>query len=346
MTPPSLLATVFALPFILALLLTPLIGRLALAAGFVDQPREPRHLHPRPTPKLGGAAVILPFLLTVVVAQALYPPSAQPLPDPLEPQRMMGVLSGAVLVFLVGVWDDRRELSAPPQLAAQIGAAGLAVFSGIRIDVISSPLGGAISFPPWLAVAFTVFWIVGMMNTLNWLDGLDGLAGGVTLIAALVFTAHSLELNQISVALLPLALAGAVAGFLPHNFYPARVFLGTSGSMLLGYALGTFSIFGGAKTATALLVLGIPILDVAWQILNRVQRGLSPFQADRRHIHHRLLEMGLSHRKVVGIFYLVSLVFGGLALLLPSAQYKLVALTALAGSALALLISAGRRSEG
>ncbi len=184
-----------------------------------------------------------------------------------------------------------------------------------------------------------------MMNTLNWLDGLDGLAGGVTLIAALVFTAHSLGLGQVSVALLPLALAGAVAGFLPHNFYPARVFLGSSGSMLLGYALGTFSIFGGAKTATALLVLGIPILDVAWQILNRIQSGRSPFQADRRHLHHRLLEMGLSERGVVGIFYLVSLVFGGLALLLPSAQYKLVALTVLTGSALALLITAGRRSE-
>ncbi len=336
---------VFAVPLLLALLLTPLVGRVARRFGFVDYPREPRHLHEVPTPKLGGVALFFPFLITIGLSLILYPPSVQPEPDPLEPLRRSGLIIGSLLVFLIGVYDDKRELSPWPQLAVQFLAACVAVASGTLIKNIASPFGGLVTFPTWFAVLFTLFWIMGMMNTVNWLDGIDGLAAGITLIASLIFFAHSNRLGQVSIALLPLALAGCALGFIPYNFHPARVFMGTSGSFFLGFALGTLSIIGGAKAATALLVLGIPILDVAWQIVNRLRQHRSPFRGDRGHLHHRLLDMGISHRRVLLLFYLFCASFGGLALLLPAGLYKLYALFALGVVAAIVLLFAARESQ-
>jgi len=333
---------VFAVPLLLAFFLTPLVERLARRWGFVDYPREPRHLHEAPTPKLGGVALFVPFLIAVGLSLILYPPSVQPEPDLSEPLRLAGLIIGSLIVFLVGVYDDKRELSPWPQLAVQFVAAGVAIYSGIVIHEIASPFGGLVTFPPWFAIAFTLFWIMGMMNTINWLDGLDGLAAGITVIASLIFFAHSNRLGQVSIALLPLALAGCTLGFLPYNFYPARLFMGTSGALFLGFALGTLSIIGGAKAATALLVLGIPILDVAWQIVNRLRQRRSPLRGDRGHLHHRLLDMGISRRRVVLLFYLLCASFGGLALLLPPGLYKLYALLVLGVVAATVLFLASR----
>jgi len=246
---------------------------------------------------------------------------------------------------LVGIYDDKRELSPWPQLLAQFLAAGVAIYSGIVIYEIASPFGGLVTFPTWFAVLFTLFWLLGMMNTVNWLDGLDGLAAGITVIASLIFFAHSNRLGQVSIALLPLALGGCALGFLPYNFHPARVFMGTSGALFLGFALGTLSIIGGAKAATALLVLGIPILDVAWQIVNRLRERRSPLSGDRGHLHHRLLDMGISHRRVVLFFYLLCASFGGLALLLSPGLYKLYALFALGVVAVIVLFLAARENQ-
>lgn len=337
---------VFAVPLLLALLLTPLAERVARRFGFLDYPREPRHLHRGPTPKLGGMALFLPFLVAVGLSLILLPPTPQARPDyPYELWRLGGVVAGSLIVFLVGAYDDKRELSPAPQLLAQFLAAAVAIYSGIVIHEIASPFGGLLRFPPWFAIVFTLFWIMGMMNTVNWLDGLDGLAAGVTVIASLVFFAHSNRLGQVSIALLPLALAGCALGFLPYNFYPARVFMGTSGSLFLGFALGTLSIIGGAKAATALLVLGVPILDVAWQIVNRLRRRRSPFRGDRGHLHHRLVDMGISHRRVLLLFYLLCASFGGLALLLPPGLYKLYALLALGIVAVTVLFLAAREGQ-
>ncbi len=336
---------IFAVPLVLTLFLTPLVGRVARRFGFVDYPRVPRHLHEAPTPKLGGIALLIPFLIAVGLSLILYPPSVQPEPDPAEPLRLRGLIIGSLLVFLMGVYDDKQELSAWPQLAVQFVAACVAVASGILIKDIASPFGGLVRFPPWFAIAFTLFWLMGMMNTVNWLDGLDGLAAGITVIASLIFFAHSNHLGQVSIALLPLALAGCALGFLPYNFYPARVFMGTSGAVFLGFALGTLSIIGGAKAATALLVMGIPILDVAWQIVNRLRQRRSLFRGDRGHLHHRLLDMGISHRRVVLLFYLLCASFGGLALLLPPGLYKLYALLALGVVAVIVLFLAARESQ-
>lgn len=332
---------VFVVPLLLAYFLTPLLGRLAERWGFMDQPRQPRHLHPAPTPRLGGVALLLSFLLGIALT-FLLPVERQ---DPQELNRLLGMILGAGLVFLMGIYDDRRELSPLPQLAGQFLGATLAILSGIVIAEISAPGGELLSFPLWFSVAFTYFWLLGTMNTLNWLDGVDGLAAGVTGIASLLFFIHSLSLGQVSVALLPLALAGACFGFLPHNFYPARVFMGTAGSLFLGFTLGNLSIIGGAKAATALLVLGIPILDVAWQILFRLRRGRSPFLGDRGHLHHRLLDMGFSPRQVLLFFYLFAALFGGLALLLPSGVYKFYALLALGILTVAVLFFASRTPQ-
>ncbi|MGB9301276.1 MAG: MraY family glycosyltransferase, partial [Anaerolineae bacterium] len=255
----------FAVAFLGTLALTPLVSRLALRFGFVDVPGKPKQVHRVPVPRLGGLALFLPFL-AAIGASLLLPVERE---DPLELHRLAGLLFGSAMVFAVGVWDDKRELGPVPQFAVQFVAAAVAIYCGITIPEIANPFGGMISFALPVTLALTLFWLLGMMNTVNWLDGLDGLAGGVTVIASVLLFVHSCRLGQYSVSLLPLALAGCVLGFLPFNFHPARVFMGTSGALFLGFALGSMAIIGGAKMATALLVMGIPILDVAWQIINR-----------------------------------------------------------------------------
>jgi UDP-GlcNAc:undecaprenyl-phosphate GlcNAc-1-phosphate transferase len=335
--------TIFVLPFAIAflgsLLLSPLTGRLARRLGFVDIPREPKHVHQTPIPRLGGVALFFPFLLAVGVT-LLLPVERK---DPAELHRLLGLLVGSAIVFGLGVWDDRRELGPIPQFVVQFVAAAVAIYSGITIAEIANPFGGLLGFSLPVTVALTLFWILGMMNTVNWLDGLDGLAGGVTIIASILLFVHSYRLGQYSVSLLPLALAGCVLGFLPFNFYPARVFMGTSGALFLGFALGSLSIIGGAKMATALLVMGIPILDVAWQIINRLRLHRSPFLGDRGHLHHRLLDLGLSQRRVVLIFYLLCATFGTSALVLASGLQKLLVLLVMGLVALMFLVGLARR---
>ena len=276
---------VFATGFLIALVLTPLTARLALYTGAVDQPRN-RHQHAKPTPKLGGLPLFVALCAAIGIS-LLYPRT-----DAYEMPRLAGLFLGGALMFVTGIYDDHHELSALPQLIAQTVAAGIAVASGVLIHEIPNPFAGqTVPFEAWFAALVTLFWLVGMMNTINWLDGIDGLAAGVVVIAGFMLFVHTFRLEQHSLALLALALIGSVLGFLLFNFFPAQVFLGSAGASVLGFALGALSIIGGAKVGTALLVLGIPILDVAWQILHRVRAGKSPFSADRGHLHHRLLDL-------------------------------------------------------
>jgi len=324
---------VFATGFLIALSLTPLTARLARRTGAVDQPRK-RHQHAKPTPKLGGLPLFVAFLAAVGVS-LLYPRT-----DAFEMPRLIGLWLGGALMFVVGVYDDYRELQAAPQLVAQIGAASIVIASGVLIRELSNPFDGQrVPFETWFAVLFTLFWLVGMMNTINWLDGIDGLAAGVVVIAGFMLFAHTFNLGQNSLALLALALIGSTLGFLLFNFYPAQMFLGSAGASVLGFALGVLSIIGGAKVGTALLVLGIPILDVAWRIVNRVRAGKSPFSADRGHLHHRLLDLGLPHPVIVFLYYALTAFFGALALLLPSGIAKLIALVIIGLGALLFLVN-------
>jgi len=319
---------VFLTAFALTLGLTPLFARLAPRAGFVDVPTpgKPKHIHRRPIPRL-GVSLYIAFAVTLAITAPV------PRSDPHEWLRLGGMLAALTLVEIMGLIDDRYELGPVAQFGVLLMAAVIVITTSIRIDQITNPLGTPIDFPRWFAVLFTLFWLVGMSITVNWLDGLDGLATGVTFIASVILFVHTAfrqQPPQPTIALLPIALAGCALGFLPFNYHPARIFLGSSGAYFLGFTLACLSIIGGAKVATALLVLGIPILDVAWRIVARLRRGTSPFLADRGHLHQRLYDLNLSQRTVVWLYWGLCAAFGLLALVLNSPIYKLAALVAMA----------------
>lgn len=317
-------AAVFGISFGLALVLTPHAQRLGKRWGIVDQPRD-RHQHPQATSKFGGMALYVAFTVAVIVAQFL--PVVRT--DDKEVIRLVGLLLGGAFLFIFGILDDKRDFSALPQYLAQIFAAAIAVVFLIIIEGFNNPFTGKLT-PEWpyaITVTLTLFWLGFMMNTVNWLDGLDGLAAGVCGVAALIMFLHAaFRLDQVSVSLLPLALFGATLGFLPYNFHPAKVFMGSNGALFLGYTTGVLGIIGGAKMATVLLVMGLPLLDVVWQIARRVSQGRNPTEGDRGHVHFRLLDMGLSQRHIVLGYYLFCALFGAIALVTASRYYKLFAL--------------------
>ncbi len=331
---------VFVVAFALALTLTPLARRLGQRYGFVAAPGG-RRRHVGTKSRLGGVALYVAFVLAAVLAQFL-PVERQ---DPKELTRLVGLLLGGTFIFLLGIYDDKRELRPSPQIIAQLIAALIAIQFLIFIEYVNNPFTNQQTAPfPWpFVVAFTVFWLMGMMNTVNWLDGLDGLAAGVAAILSAVLAFHMYREGQHSVALLPLALLGATLGFLPYNFHPARVFMGSSGSFFLGFAVGALGIIAGAKMATVLLVMGIPILDVAWRIFDRLRRGRSPLVGDRGHLHFRLLDLGLSQRQIVLLYYLFCSLFGFLALVISSRLYKFLALLVLGAMTLLLLFFISRK---
>jgi UDP-GlcNAc:undecaprenyl-phosphate GlcNAc-1-phosphate transferase len=251
-------------------------------------------------------------------------------------------LLGTGFVFLFGLLDDRFRFSPYPQYAAQFVASLIAIAFIIHIKHVNSPFTNQFFFGPdgfpWPVVwVVTTVWIMGMMNTVNFLDGLDGLAAGVGAILCVILAVHMVRQEQLSVALLPLALLGTTLGFLPFNSYPAKVFMGSSGSYALGFALGALGIIGGARMATVLLAIGLPILDVAWQIVRRRRLGQPIGLGDRGHLHFRLYDLGYSQRAIVLAYYGFCALFGLLALLLPSRLYKLLALL-LMGLAVGLLL--------
>lgn len=319
---------VFALALGLALALAPLAIRLGQRYKIVSVAggRHQTEGDKRGVSKLGGMVLFVSFVGAALVAQLLPVPRM----DPYEVVRLIGLVIGAVIVFAVGLLDDVFQFGALPQFLGQFAATAAAVIFQIFIEYVNNPLSGQ-QTEPWpyiVTVALTFFWMVGMMNTVNWLDGLDGLAAGVAFIAGtmlFVNSAFRVEPPQTSVSLLHLALMGSSLGFLLYNFYPARIFMG-GGAMLLGYLLGTLSIIGGAKMATILLVMGLPLMDVAWQVVNRVRQGRSPFAGDRGHVHFRLLDLGFSQRQIVLLYYLFCTFFGILTLVIESQFYKFIAL--------------------
>ncbi len=262
-----------------------------------------------------------------------------------EQKLLTGVLLGSSVAFLFGLWDDRQELSAWQQFGAQFVVAFIAIFFDIIIERATLPIIGYVEkFPFFITYPLTIFWVMGMINTVNWLDGLDGLAAGVCTIASLLFAVHAYTLGQTTVALFPLALAAACLGFLPFNFHPARIFMGSGGSIFLGYALASLSILAPAKLATALLVLGIPIIDVAWLVIQRWRLRGNPMVGGRDHLHHRLLDIGLSQRQIVALYYTFCATFGLLALLIQDRLLKLLALAVMGTLTLGVLWWLARRS--
>ncbi len=306
--------------------LTPLAGRIGLRLGLVDRPGG-RRKHQGVIPRTGGLALWAGFTLTValtLILPAVLPPAAAawfpPRHDPHEVRRLAALLGGSFFCVLVGFIDDRYTLSAGPQYLAQFAASLIAIAGLIFIKHVNNPFADGLLYgegglPWWLVGPLTVFWFMGMMNTINWLDGLSGLVAGVTAILCTVLAVHMLfaaDPPQLSVAILPVALLGVALGFLPFNFAPARIFMGSAGSYFLGYAVACLGIVGGARLATVMLVVGLPALDVAWLIIQRWRRGGKPAQAGRDHLHFRLLDMGLAERNIVFGYWAFCAVFGAL----------------------------------
>lgn len=292
-------------------------------------------------PKLGGVPIFFGFLLGAAIAWSLLPPEP-PAAGPNDARLLRGVLWGSLVMFIGGLVDDRWELPPSVLFGIQFLSVAVAISHQVFIQQFTLPVVGfkALDWETDAVEALvmfllTSFWIVGMVNTVNFLDGLDGLAVGVGTIAALLFAWHGRNLEQTTIAAFPLALAGALLGFLPFNFASARIFLGSAGAYFLGYGLATMAILSPAKIATALLVLAVPIMDVAWQAFDRLRRGASPFRGDRGHLHFRLSDFGLPTRTIVVGYYLVSSIFGMVAIFAASPLIKLIMLIMLCLAVLA-----------
>jgi UDP-GlcNAc:undecaprenyl-phosphate GlcNAc-1-phosphate transferase len=296
--------------------LTGVARRLGELLGTIDRPR-PGEVQERAVPRSGGYAMLLGLWLALLVVVLLRPASV---PSNVEDDwKLLGAVLGTLAMLPLAILDDRRRLGPGPQFAGQLVVAAIPVAFGLRMESIATPLGQPIPLPLWLDIPLTMLWILGMINAVNLIDVMDGLAGGIVAIGMLVLFLRSLWFEQYSIAVLPLALLAAILGFLPRNFHPARVFMGSSGAILLGYWLAVTSTIGGAKLGTAFLVLGLPILDTAWVIGRRLAQRRSPFHGgDREHLPHRLHALGLSQLRVVLLLYAFAAVFGLLALGLHS----------------------------
>jgi UDP-GlcNAc:undecaprenyl-phosphate/decaprenyl-phosphate GlcNAc-1-phosphate transferase len=329
----------FAAAAVVALLLTPLVRRVVLRFDLVDRP-EARRVNTSPIPRGGGIAVATAFIAVVIVF--LYVNAATiELFIPLRSSQLIALIVGGAAAAAIGAIDDLLDLRARWQFVGQIALGLFAVALGINIGFIANPFGaGIIRFEGFFAMGFTIFWIVGMINSINFIDGLDGLSSGIAFIAAVTLGLISLttDVAQPLIAVLCFILAGSLLGFLRWNLHPASIFIGTSGVQFVGYTLALLSILGTAKVAVALLVLGVPIIDTFWIIVRRLSQGRSPFSPDRGHIHHRLLDLGLSHRQTVFVIYGICLALALLSLLLSGVDQLYAFVAVFLASGLVLFI--------
>jgi UDP-GlcNAc:undecaprenyl-phosphate/decaprenyl-phosphate GlcNAc-1-phosphate transferase len=327
-------------------LLTPAVRRMAIRFGAIDRPGV-RRVNKRPIPRGGGVAVAVSFIGVTLALLALNSVVRfVTVPSSVQVSELLGLLLGGALATAFGVIDDALDLRARWQFAGQLGLALFAVALGYVVDFIANPLGsGSLQLGGAVGIGFTVLWIAGMINSINFIDGLDGLSSGIGLIAAVTLGVISLtpQVGQPFIAVLCFALAGSLLGFLRWNFHPATIFAGTSGVMFLGYTLALLSILGTAKVAVALLVLGVPIIDAFWIIVRRLAERRSPFSPDRGHLHHRLLDIGLSHRQTVLLIYGICVGLAVLALVLSGTTqiYAFVGVFVASGFVLFILARGG-----
>jgi UDP-GlcNAc:undecaprenyl-phosphate GlcNAc-1-phosphate transferase len=321
-------------PFLIALVLSFVLTRALILFSrkykLYDKIKENK-IHKENIARFGGVAVIISFLLAIFLSGDLVFDSLK-----------WGVVASSLIILFFGVYDDLKNLSWKKQLLGQIVVVMIMIYAGLSVDYIANPLGGtefrldqfqySILNTQYsiLGSLFILLWIVGFMNVMNWLDGLDGLAGGVGFIGAitLFFLSISSLVNQPPLGIVSIAVAGAALGFLFYNFYPAKIFMGTSGSMFLGFILAVLAIFSGGKIATALLVMGFPILDAVWVTAQRIKAGEPVFKGDMRHLHYRLLEIGWSQRRIVLFIYFICMSSGISALVFQSLD-KVLALAVL-----------------
>jgi UDP-GlcNAc:undecaprenyl-phosphate/decaprenyl-phosphate GlcNAc-1-phosphate transferase len=324
-----------AVGFIISFAATPIVKAFAQKVGAMDVPGEARRVHDHPIPRMGGLAIFLGFLLSVL----LFLPEIN--------TQIKGILLGSVIIVAVGAVDDVVSLNAWVKLTFQIIAACIAVFSGVRIEALMNPilwsstdyliLGG-------FSIPITILWIVGITNSVNLIDGLDGLAVGVSTISSLTMLVIALIVAEDSnVALVLAALVGACVGFMPYNLNPAKIFMGDTGSLLLGYVLATMSVLGLFKFyavvsfAVPLLAIAVPLFDTVFAFCRRLLKGQSPMHPDRGHFHHRLIDMGLSQKQAVAVLYSISAILG-LAAVVITTSGEIKALILILGFCLCALL--------
>jgi len=300
---------------IISFIMTPLARKLAIKVGALDVPKDARKIHKKPMPYFGGLAIYV----SIMACMFVYMPHTR---------INIFIMAGATIIVLTGIVDDMYGMPAKVKMLMQLIAAVVAIVGGVQINFITNPLSatGMSYLLSWLSIPITLFWIVGITNTINLIDGLDGLASGVASIAAttLLFTAatmgHDFIMMQCAI------IAGASLGFLPFNFNPAKIFMGDAGSLLLGYMLAVTSISGMVKSVAAvalavpLFALGLPIFDTAFAIIRRFINKKPIMEADKEHLHHKLMKIGLNQRQTVLVMYFISMVLGIVAVIIADAD--------------------------
>jgi UDP-GlcNAc:undecaprenyl-phosphate GlcNAc-1-phosphate transferase len=303
----------FAKPLLLSMIMTFVL--LGILIKGIDLSKLPdfrssgRHLHKKGVIRFGGVAIILAFSSTLLLDHRL-----------VITQQIVGVIFACLIILVVGVIDDIAQLSWKIQIILQVLAVAVVFFFGIHLDYVTNPLGGIISFAGqwgrYMGFFLAALWVIFLMNALNWVDGIDGLSGGITAIgaASIFFLSMRADVNQPPVAIISVALVGNMLAFLLFNFYPAKIIAGTSGSMFMGFILGILGIFAGAKIATTALVMVVPLIDACWVIYERLRSGKSIFLADKRHLHHRLMQLGWSQKKICLVYYVITATVAAVAL--------------------------------
>ena len=299
---------------VVSFLTSPVVKAFAYKVGAVDVPKDNRRMHHVPIPRLGGLAVFFGFIISILLFVEMT-------------DQFRSILLGAVIIVVLGVVDDITPLPAKLKFLVQIGAALIPAMNGVVIHVLSNP--NLFSENPYwnlgmLSVPATVLWIVAITNAVNLIDGLDGLAIGVSAISATTVLVISLLVSEVQVAIVMAALVGTCVGFMPYNINPAKMFMGDTGATFLGFILACMSVEGLFKSwaiisfAVPFLILGLPIFDTAFAFIRRIAHGQSPMQADRSHIHHRLIDMGLNQKQAVATLYVISAILGLSAVVLTT----------------------------
>ena len=324
----SVLPVIFALgvSMLISFAATPLVKRLAYKIGAVDVPKDGRRMHDHPIPRLGGLAIFVGFMISVLLFAEIDRP-------------LRGILLGSCLIVAVGVVDDSHPLGAGVKFILQIVAALIAVWHGVIIQTIANPFPFS-GTPYWdfgvMAVPITVIWIVAVTNSVNHIDGLDGLADGVSTIGALTMLIIALMMGNLEMAVICAALVGACLGFIPYNRNPAKIFMGDTGATFLGYILATVSVTGLFKLYAMIsfivpfIILGFPIYDTASAFIRRILKGQNPMKADRSHTHHKLIDMGMNQKQAVATLYMVAGVLGLFAVMIVTSGYLKVILSIVA----------------
>ena len=296
---------------LISFIITPLVKKLAIKVNAIDIPKDERRVHNKPIPVMGGLAIYIAFVIGTILYNGILTTS------------QIGIIIGATIIVIGGIIDDIKDLSPKYKVLIQVIAAICLLASGIRISTVTNPFR---EFYPYLSIGWvyipvTIIWIVGVTNAFNLIDGLDGLAAGIAFISSVTLMIVSLLNGRLEAAFLTAVLSGAVLGFIPYNFNPASIFMGDTGSQLLGFLLAAISIEGAIKSATSfviavpILAFGLPIYDTLFAMIRRKVNGKSMMQADKGHLHHRLLDMGLSQKQAVIIMYFISAVLGGIAII-------------------------------